>query len=45
MAIGGNEAGQLGLDDANGRGQWTPQMLDKKLRSNIEGSVDAKVVS
>jgi len=45
MAIGGNEAGQLGLDDANGRGQWTPQMLDKKLRSNIEGSVDAKAGS
>lgn len=43
MAMGANECGQLGIDDPNGRPQWTPQMLDKKLRSNIEGSVEAKV--
>jgi alpha-tubulin suppressor-like RCC1 family protein len=42
MAMGANECGQLGTDDPNGRPQWTPQMLDKKLRSNIEGSVEAK---
>jgi alpha-tubulin suppressor-like RCC1 family protein len=41
MAMGSNECGQLGIDDPQGRPQWTPQMLDKKLRSNIEGSVDA----
>jgi len=42
MSMGANTMGQLGLDDNNGRGQWTPQILDKKLRNNVEGSIDAK---
>jgi len=45
MAMGANDAGQLDLGAQSGRPQWTPQMLDPKLRSNVEGSVDAKAGS
>jgi E3 ubiquitin-protein ligase HERC2 len=44
MAAGGNNGGQLGTNDPNARPQWTPQMLDPKLRSNMDGSVESSTM-